>query len=120
MRTDFFVRSGSEVEVQTMKKLPRTLGLAISILIVGTLDACTYSSMCADEMACRDGNDADVDACVIGYEANEELASLHDCSDFWDRYIDCRSLEAHCENSDVWTDDGDCSDEWDDYRDCVD
>jgi len=120
MGTEYLVVSGPEVEVQPMKKLPRTLGLAISLLIACTLGACTtYGSMCADEMECRDGNDADIDACVVGYDAQEELGDLHGCTDFWNRYIDCRSVEAHCENSDIWTDDGNCSDEWDDYRDCV-
>ncbi|MBK9266295.1 MAG: hypothetical protein IPM54_41730 [Polyangiaceae bacterium] len=104
-----------------MGKLPRTLGSAIKLLTACTLlGACTsYSTMCVDEMDCRDGNDADVDACVIGYESQDDLASLHGCSDFWNRYIDCRVERSHCESSDIWTDDGDCSDEWDDYRDCV-
>ena len=60
-----------------MKKLPRTLALAIRVLIACTLGGCTYENMCADEMQCRDGNDADVDACVIGYEQNEDLADLY-------------------------------------------
>jgi hypothetical protein len=104
-----------------MKKLPRTLGLAIKILIACTLGACApYSSMCAAEMDCRDGNDADVEACIIGLEAEEERADLHGCIDFYDDYVFCVSEEAHCENSDVWTTDGDCNNEWDNYRDCVD
>ena len=103
-----------------MKRLPRTLGSAIIFLIACTVGGCApYSSMCADEMDCRDGNDADIDACIIGYESSEELGDLHGCGDFWNRCIDCRYEQAHCENSDVWTDDGDCSDEWNDYNDCV-
>lgn len=103
-----------------MKKLPRTLGLAMRVLLACTLGGCTYQNMCADEMQCRDGNDADVDACVIEYERHEDLADLYGCSDLWNRYVDCHIEQAHCENSDVWTNDGDCGDEWDDYRNCVD
>jgi hypothetical protein len=102
-----------------MKKLPRTLGWSIKFLIVCTLGACApYSSMCTEEMDCRGGNDADIDACVISYEQNEELSSLHNCTDLWDRYIDCRLQQVHC-SSKNWTDDGDCNNEWKDYSDCV-
>jgi hypothetical protein len=103
-----------------MKKLPRTLGSSIKFLIACTLGACApYGSLCADEMDCRDGNAADVDACVIGYESNEDRADLHGCIDFWDRYLSCHSEQAHCRSGDIWTDDGDCGDEWKDYADCV-
>ena len=102
-----------------MIKLPRTLGLAIKIMIACTLGACgSYSSLCADEMDCRGGNDADYEACVINYEQNEDLSSLHGCVDLWDRYTDCRVQQAHC-SSKNWTDDNDCNNEWQDYADCI-
>lgn len=102
-----------------MKKLPRTLGMVINLLVACTLGGCTYNNLCADEMDCRDGNDADYDACIIGYEASDDKASLYGCSDLWNEWVDCSAEFAHCESSDVWTDEGKCGDEWDDYRDCM-
>jgi hypothetical protein len=102
-----------------MKRLPRTLGWSIKLLIACTLGACTpYSSLCTDEMDCRRGNDADIDACVISYDENDDLGNLHGCSDLWNRYVDCRVQQSHCKSG-VWTDDGDCNNEWQDYAKCV-
>lgn len=102
-----------------MKKLPRTLGSAIFVVACTLVGCAPYSTLCEDEMQCRDGNEADIDACIVGYERNADLADLYDCPDLWDRYVDCVYEKAHCENSDVWTTDGNCTDERDDYNNCV-
>ncbi len=117
----FFVGSGSEVEVLTMKKLPRTLGLAIRLMIACTvLGACSpYGNICDAAMNCEGGNEADYDACVIGYDYQEEKSDLYGCGDFLDRYLECFELQASC-NNDNWSDQGDCGDERKDFNDCID
>lgn len=104
-----------------MKKLPRTLGLAVGLLIACTLGGCTYDSLCAAEMECRHGNDGDVDACVIGYHENDDLADLYGCSDKWDQYVTCYEERAHCDNPSlrIWTGPSECGIEWNDYTQCV-
>jgi hypothetical protein len=105
-----------------MKKLPRTLGLAITALIACTLGGCSsYGSLCAARMDCEGGNEADYDACMLGYETTEELSNLHGCGDFLDRYLVCFEAQSHCDGSaDRWTDDNDCDDERRDLNDCID
>jgi hypothetical protein len=117
----FFVGSGPEVEVLTMKKLPRTLGLAIRLMIACTLlGACSpYGGICDDTMNCEGGNAADYDACVITYEAQEEKSNLYGCGDLLDRYLECFEVQASCKN-DNWTDEGDCGDERQDFNKCID
>jgi hypothetical protein len=103
-----------------MRTLSRTLGLAALILAISPSACAPYGALCEDEMICRDGNDADYDACVISYEANEDLSGLYGCEAKWDNYLICIETNARCDGNDNWTDDGDCGDEWVDYRDCVD
>jgi hypothetical protein len=104
-----------------MTRLLRTLGLATLVLAGTALGGCApYSALCVDEMECRDGNDSDIDACVVQYETQEEIAGIYGCDDLWDRYLDCAVQEFRCNNGDNWTTEGDCSDQWSDYNDCVD
>ena len=102
-----------------MKRLPRTLALA-ALALAGTVLGCApYGALCADEMDCREGNDADIDACIVQYETQEEISGIYGCDDLWDQYLDCASQEFRCDNGNQWTYGGDCSDEWNDYNDCV-
>lgn len=102
-----------------MKRLPRTLGWAI-FAIACTLGACTpYGDLCQREMACRGGNDADIDACIIEYDRRESRSDLNNCGDFLDRYLTCFDVQVVCEGG-VWTDKGDCGDERKDLNDCID
>ncbi len=103
-----------------MKKLPRTLRLAITIMIACALGGCSlHGDLCARAMECRGGNDADYDACIIDYEAYEDRASLNGCNDDLDLYLECYDSQAKC-NNDNFTADNDCNDELDRLNRCID
>jgi len=103
-----------------MIKLPRTLDLAIKMMIACALGGCSlYGDLCDREMLCRGGNDADYDACLIGYDAYEDRASLYGCNDDWDLYLTCYDAQAKC-NNDNFTADNDCNDELDRLSRCID
>jgi len=102
-----------------MRRLHQTLGLAALVLAGTTLGCSTYGALCSDEMDCRGGNDADYDACVIGYETREEVAGIYGCEDLWDDYLYCADQEFRCDGGNDWTTRGNCSDEWSDYNRCV-
>lgn len=102
-----------------MKKLPRTLGTAVKFLIACTLGACTpYGSLCELKMDCEGGNAADTEACIIDYEAGEELAALRGCSDDLDRYLECFDTRADCDNNSFNAGNA-CDDELDDLNRCL-
>ncbi|MDI1445488.1 hypothetical protein [Polyangium sp. 6x1] len=103
-----------------MRTLSRTLGLAALVVMAATgLGCAPYGALCEDEMLCRDGNDADVDACIVGYETREDVASIYGCEDRWDAYLTCLELELRCDGGNNWTHRGDCDDERNSYNDCV-
>lgn len=103
-----------------MKKLPRTLSLAIKIVIACALGGCSlHGDLCDREMECRGGNDADYDSCIIGYEATEDLASLYGCNEDLDLYLECFDTQAQC-NNDNFTAENDCDDERDKLNRCID
>ena len=103
-----------------MRRLQGTLGLA-ALVLAGTGIGCNpYSGLCDAEMACRGGNAADYDACIIRYEMREELADVNGCQDLWDRYLACAEDELRCSGNRNWTHDGTCNNQWSDYNRCVD
>lgn len=105
-----------------MSFVEKTLGCAV---LVGALFAplfvagCSpYPSLCEAEMDCEGGNDADIDACVVVYEAQEDVADTYDCGDFYDDYIACFDERARC-SGDSFDANNDCNSERDRWSDCV-
>jgi hypothetical protein len=73
--------------------------------------ASTYSDPCQAEVDCTGGNDADVDACVEASRGSEEIASAYDCSEPFDKYVDCLKEKSTCKDSGGtkrYTDDNQC------------
>ncbi|MDI1431266.1 hypothetical protein [Polyangium sorediatum] len=102
-----------------MRTLSRTLGLAALALLAGTgLGCAPYGALCEEEMSCRDGNDADIDACIVGYETREDVASIYGCEDRWDGYLLCMEENFRCDGN-SWTTRDNCNDERNRYNDCV-
>lgn len=48
-----------------------------------------FRAICEGEMACRGGNDLDVDACVASREADADLADDLGCGSEYDDYYNC-------------------------------
>lgn len=101
-----------------MTWLERTLGLAALVVSCVTAGCSPYGALCADEMDCRGGNDADVDACEIAYEANDDVAGVWGCEDRWENYVLCLDDNLRCSDK-KWTHDNNCDNERDAYNDCV-
>ena len=64
------------------------------------------------------GNDADIEACKVQGEAEDDRASLYGCSDERDLLRECIELESECEN-DFYTVEDRCDDESLDYGSCM-
>ena len=56
-------------------------------------------AVCEESEKCRDGNEADVGACVALGEYEEDIADLHGCSSEFSDYFDCFQAEASCDSA---------------------
>lgn len=102
-----------------MTTLPKTLGLAALILASMLVGCSPYGDLCAREMDCRNGNDADYDVCMLDYERRDDLSSVYGCGDKWDSYLDCMDRNASC-NGGKWNDNNDCNSARSNFNDCID
>lgn len=91
-------------------------------IILGTTGCGSYGGICTDAMDCLGGNDADIEACEIGLEADEDEASAYGCDPEWDDYYACYEDRARCDrNPDRFNvAPGDCDRETEDLFDCID
>ncbi|AKT37870.1 hypothetical protein [Chondromyces crocatus] len=102
-----------------MKLLGLKLG-SLALLLVSTGVGCGrgYSAFCEEMMDCQRGNDADIEACIIELERQEEIASIYGCDDDWDRAFTCVEEESHC-RARVYTHDARCNRDLTDVNLCV-
>lgn len=77
-----------------------------------------YGAICADVMDCMGGNDADIEACEIQAEAEEERASLNGCEEQHSDYRACFEDKATCSDR-VFSDRGYCDREAADLALCT-
>ena len=76
----------------------------VSISVIGvlllSLSHCssTYSTLCEKQKDCEGGNDNDVDACIESLRGAEEVAAAYDCSDAFDKQVDCVESKAACKD----------------------
>jgi hypothetical protein len=104
-----------------MKLLPtRARALMIGIILGAAGCGGGYSDYCTDAIDCSEGNDSDIDACEVTFEANEDIASIYDCSEEWDEYYTCLEERSECNGDQFGPEGDDCADEYDDLRDCED
>jgi hypothetical protein len=95
--------------------------MVVALIFVGlSLDAClSFDTYCEERTDCLDGNDADVDACVVSEEAEEDRASLYGCTDEFEVFVECREQESTCENDQYVLLNNDCDDESREYSSCM-
>lgn len=97
-----------------------TLRLVAFAIASALLAGCGgYGGYCTDRADCRGGNDADIDACVIRANEDEDLASVRGCDDFFSDYRACLDERATC-NGDDFGDHGACKREADRLHACMD
>jgi hypothetical protein len=105
-----------------MNLLARHLGRALflgTFVLVFAMGSCKgFKGYCQDKMDCVNGNDADVDACVVQAESEQDRASLYGCSKWFNALRDCVETESDCDN-DVYTYKDYCQDEERDYGSCM-
>jgi hypothetical protein len=79
---------------------PRLISVSVICILLLSLSHCSgaYSDLCEKEKDCEGGNDNDVDACVEGLRGAEEIAAAYDCSDAFDKQVDCLSSKAVCKD----------------------
>ena len=94
--------------------------LGVLLLVGLSVDACIdFEPYCLEKIDCEDGNDADVEACVISGEAEEDIAELYGCTDEFTLFAECREKDASCENDQYILDPKDCDDESREYGRCL-
>lgn len=54
--------------------------------------------LCEEAENCRDGNEADIEACVAMSEYQQDVADLHGCTDEYNVWMDCFIAEASCDS----------------------
>jgi hypothetical protein len=100
-----------------MKNYTSKLALVVTILLAAAGVGCSsYGDICDQTIQCIGGNDEDIDACVQQYEGNEDVASAYDCSDPFDKYIECVNDKIDCDDGKL---DFDCGDEAESLQECI-
>jgi hypothetical protein len=72
-------------------RLRRNLGVLAGAfaLLFTTQCSSRYDAHCENQRSCLGGNDNDVNACIEGARATENIASAYGCDDQWDAFADC-------------------------------
>ena len=66
----------------------------------GAMGCGKYQDYCEKALDCRNHNDADVEACTIASEAEEEKAGLNGCTDQFEAAFACRDEKGSCKEVD--------------------
>ncbi len=106
--------------------MERTLGRRLIGLVLGltaaalSAEACqSFDTYCEELADCEDGNDADIDACIIRQETEADRASLYGCTEWFDLFVECAESNAKCRNDRYGLVDDDCEDEQREYSSCM-
>jgi hypothetical protein len=99
---------------------PRATARAVmSLLALASLAGCGgWSSFCTDRMDCLKGNDADIDACQVELDAEEDRATVAGCTDAWDAFASCAQDNYKCKDQ-VFSDNDACKKQNDAYAECM-
>ncbi|MEM9696893.1 MAG: hypothetical protein AAGA56_30435 [Myxococcota bacterium] len=105
-----------------MKSLSRLRLLSWGALLCATTIGCgrDYTAVCEEQVDCADGNERDVEACVVEFERQEEQADIYGCSEWYDLNADCFEERAECDNGVYGLEDADdCESEREDLVSCL-
>ncbi|MDI1483298.1 hypothetical protein [Polyangium sp. y55x31] len=59
------------------------------------------AALCEAREACHDGNEADIDACIVNYEGNRDAAHDVGCGAEFDVLVACMAQESVCSSADT-------------------
>lgn len=116
---------GVKRAISYTKPLLRKQSFAVSLVALGAMllgAGCGrgIGGYCEDAATCEFGNDADVDACIISFEATEELADVRNCNDEFSNWFDCLDENSRCDDERYRPGGDRCDDERDRLRRCID
>jgi hypothetical protein len=98
---------------------PWLLALAVGVLALSLVGCRSFSNICNEENKCSDGNDKDLDACIVEAQHTEELASELGCGSEFDAVFDCYEEKAECNNNSYGLTDDDCETVSREYSYCM-
>jgi len=97
----------------------KAAALAIAVAAsVGILGCESFTTYCEDQNSCHDGNEQDLEACIVDKEHESEAASEFGCGDEFSTFQDCVEEKAECNNDVFGLDGDDCEDESREYSKC--
>jgi hypothetical protein len=76
---------------------PLLAALAVAALASLGCGGPDFQAICEELEDCAEGNEKDVEACVIGFEASADAADEIGCGDEFDAYYECLGGEISCE-----------------------
>ncbi|MCC6522756.1 MAG: hypothetical protein IT373_08860 [Polyangiaceae bacterium] len=94
-------------------------GVLLALGLLLPIGCKTYGDFCEARMDCEVGNDADVDACLVEIETDEERADIYGCSEWFDDYIACREAQSTCEAGNHYSTGNRCEREDEHYQACL-
>jgi hypothetical protein len=103
------------MSAKTCLRAPALLALVLVVLAGCGSPA---RSLCEEKMACEGGNELDIDACVVSFEAGQATADVYDCSDSYEKYFDCVESTAVC-NGEKNRLEASCDEAEDAFKKCV-
>jgi hypothetical protein len=56
----------------------------------------SYSAYCEKALACQNPNEADLEACIINQDAEEDVADVNGCADQYNKAFECRDTKGRC------------------------
>lgn len=68
---------------------PSRAAFVLLAIVLGAQCTSRFEAYCENQRACRGGNDKDVDACIEGARAEENVAAAYDCEDPFDAVAKC-------------------------------
>ncbi|MEM9696800.1 MAG: hypothetical protein AAGA56_29965 [Myxococcota bacterium] len=77
-----------------------------------------FRAVCEEQVDCADGNELDVEACIVEQESQQERADIFGCSEWYDLRQDCFEERADCNNGAYGLEGDDCEDENQDLASC--
>ena len=79
--------------------LRRTLPVVLAVASLA-LAGCgsKFKTYCENKSQCSGGNDKDINACVAEAEGGKDVASAYDCSDPFNKVVDCYDSTGHCKS----------------------
>ena len=89
------------------------------LLALGVGGCSRFGDICQAATDCANGNDRDLDACIVDAEAAADRADLFGCTEWFNEYRDCIESRSRCQNNVYGLAVDDCQNEHERYSSCM-